>query len=88
MRHDPDFSARHPITPLRDCSPRIQAMFGYKAPKRVTTRDGRLACTCGKSTGCTCRPTRDAAPAPEKPRISQAAALTAGHGSEASERPS
>jgi hypothetical protein len=60
MQHNPDLTLAHPVTPLRDCSPHIQRMFGYK-PKRVTTRDGRLACTCGKAAGCACRAvTRDA----------------------------
>jgi hypothetical protein len=33
MRHDPDFSAKHPVTPLRDCPPYIQRLFDYTLPK-------------------------------------------------------
>jgi hypothetical protein len=40
MHHSPDFSAKHPVTPLRDCSPRIQAMFGYRPKRASATRDG------------------------------------------------
>jgi hypothetical protein len=80
MRHHPDFSLRHPVTALRDCSPEVQALVGYISPKRGTavTRDGRLTCTCGKSTNCTCKAvTRDAAEPgkADKPRISQAVAI-------------
>ena len=42
MQHD-TFVPEPPIMPLRDCAPEIQAMFGYKAPRRAAavTRDGR-----------------------------------------------
>ena len=34
MQHD-TFVPEPPIMPLRDCAPEIQAMFGYKAPRRA-----------------------------------------------------
>jgi hypothetical protein len=38
-----------PTTPLRDCSPEIQSLFGYASSKRgaAVTRDGHLVCQCG-----------------------------------------
>jgi hypothetical protein len=78
MRHDPEFTRRHPVVPLRDCSPHIQRMFGYTSKRAAAvTRDGRLSCSCPDRSNCTCRPTTDVAPTPAKPTISNAAALPA-----------
>jgi hypothetical protein len=35
MQHDVDFTLAHPVTPLRDCSPAVQRLFGYTPPKRA-----------------------------------------------------
>jgi hypothetical protein len=44
MRHDPDFTLAHPVTPLSDCPPAVQRLVDYKAPGRAaTTRDGRAS---------------------------------------------
>jgi hypothetical protein len=68
-----------PITPLRDCSPEIQARFANISAKRATavTRDGRLTCSCGNATGCTCRPATADAVAPVRPGIGHPSLIVA-----------
>jgi hypothetical protein len=51
MLHEP------PVIPFY-----IRELLGPLASskRRITTKDGRLTCSCGNPTGCTCKPTTDA----------------------------
>jgi hypothetical protein len=43
----------------------------------MVTKDGKLQCTRADPSGCTCQPTRDAAPAPARPTIGNASLIVA-----------
>jgi hypothetical protein len=49
MQHDVDFSAKHPVTPLRDCPPYIQELFNFTAKQAAVTKDGHLQCQSTRS---------------------------------------
>ena len=80
MLHEP------PVIPFSACPEHIRELLGpavgaarlaSSERRTATTKDGRLACLCGDHTNCTCKAVTRDAPAPTRPTISNAAAITA-----------